>query len=152
MTSRLSDAITLTDENTNGDILSYTSQNTSIFASITIWNSEGTVAWCRECSGRGWCSFPNKIVLEGAVPRPGDVSEGGMCSLWMSRTESVNRHNRNQMPAPEVTPACARSHHLPASGVTTRLRLYQFTSLVVERAMVMTSIIILRTATAVRPL
>ena len=36
MTSRLSDAITLTDENTNGDILSYTSQNTSIFASITI--------------------------------------------------------------------------------------------------------------------
>ena len=86
------------------------------------WNSEGTVIRCRERSGRGRCSFPNKIVLEGAVPRPGDVS-GGMCSLWMSRTESVNSHNRNQPPAPGVTtrlrkeslPACVRSHHPPTA-------------------------------------
>ena len=79
----------------------------------------------------------------------------------------LNVTNRICQQPQSQSAACARSHHPPApgvasrlrqklpppaSGVTTRLRLYHFTSLDVERAMVMTSIIILRTATAVRPL
>lgn len=38
-----------------------------------------------------WCSFPNKIVLEGAVPLCRMLSGNGRCSLRISRTKNTSR-------------------------------------------------------------